>query len=122
MCQNRDMPLTDLLPVRDVTACCAPITAETLGAEQAIDLASSLKAIADPARLRILSLVAASGSSGVCACDFVEPLALGQPTVSHHLRILVDAGYLAREKRGTWAWYSLVPGSLDGVARLLTTV
>jgi len=67
-------------------------------------------------------MVAAHEDAEACVCDLTEPLRLGQPTVSHHLKILVDAGYLTRSKRGTWAYYKLVPGALDGVARLLVTV
>ena len=116
------MTLMELLPVRDVTACCSPLTREAINEENAGKLASSLKALADPARLRIISMVAAHADAEACVCDLTEPLGLGQPTVSHHLRILVEAGYLTRSKRGTWAYYRLVPGALDGVARLLVTV
>ncbi len=116
------MTLMELLPVRDVTACCSPLTREAITVENASNLASSLKALADPARLRIISMVAAHENAEACVCDLTEPLGLGQPTVSHHLRILVEAGYLTRSKRGTWAYYKLAPGALDGVARLLVTV
>ena len=116
------MTLMDLLPVRDVTACCAPLTREAMTQENAANLASSLKALADPARLRIISMVAAHEDAEACVCDLTEPLGLGQPTVSHHLKILVEAGYLTRSKRGTWAYYKLVPGALDGVAGLLASV
>jgi ArsR family transcriptional regulator len=116
------MTLMELIPVRDVTACCAPLTREAMSEDNASKLASSLKALSDPARLRIISMVAAHEDSEACVCDLTEPLGLGQPTVSHHLKILVDAGYLTRSKRGTWAYYRLVPGALDGVARLLVTV
>jgi ArsR family transcriptional regulator len=116
------MRLTTLLPVRDVTACCSPLTDAPLADENAAILAGSLKALADPARLRILSMVAAHDDGETCVCDLTAPLGLGQPTVSHHLRILVDAGYLTRDKRGTWAYYRLVPGALDAVAGLLRTV
>lgn len=116
------MPLNELLPVMDVTSCCSPLTSETLSAENADDLARSLKALADPARLRLISMIAAAEEQEMCGCDITEPLGLAQPTVSHHLRILVDAGYLSREKRGTWAYYRLVPGALDSVAKLLTSV
>jgi ArsR family transcriptional regulator len=81
-----------------------------------------LKALADPARLRLISMVAAHENAEACVCDLTEPLALGQSTVSHHLKVLVDAGFLSRDKRGTWAYYRLVPGALDSVARLLVTV
>jgi ArsR family transcriptional regulator len=116
------MSLMELLPVRDVAACCSPLTREAISEENATNLASSLRAIADPARLRIISMVAAHEDAEACVCDLTEPLGLGQPTVSHHLRILVEAGYLTRSKRGTWAYYTLVPGALDSVARLLVTV
>ena len=116
------MTLMELLPVRDVTACCSPLTGEVMSQDNAVSLASSLRALADPARLRIISMVAAHADAETCVCDLTEPLELQQSTVSHHLKILVDAGYLTRSKRGTWAYYRLVPGALDGVAALLTTV
>jgi ArsR family transcriptional regulator len=115
------MPLAELLPVIDVTACCAPLTREPLDRHNAEDLARSLKALADPARLRLISMVAAHVGAEACVCDLTEPLGLSQPTVSHHLKVLVDAGMLTRSKRGTWAYYRLVPGALDSVARLLVT-
>jgi len=116
------MPTLQLLPVRDLQECCAPITRAPIGVAHAASLAASLKALADPARLRILSIVAASEDQETCVCNFTEPLELSQPTVSHHLKVLVDAGFLAREKRGTWAYYRIVPGSLDAVAGLIATV
>lgn len=116
------MTLSGVLPVTDVTACCSPITREAISAENADKVARSLKAIADPARLRLISMVAAHADAEACVCDLTEPLGLGQPTVSHHLKILIDAGILSRDKRGTWAYYKLVPGALDSLARLLVTV
>ncbi|WP_207453782.1 ArsR/SmtB family transcription factor [Herbiconiux sp. SYSU D00978] len=110
------------LSLTDVTACCAPLTREPLEADNADALARSLKALADPARLRLISMVAAHEGAEACVCDLTEPLGLSQPTVSHHLKVLVDAGILTREKRGTWAYYSLVPGALDSLAGLLRTV
>ena len=83
-------------------------------------LARTFKALGDPARVRLLAVVAASAGGEACVCDLVEPVGLSQPTVSHHLKILVDAGLLHREKRGVWAYYALVPGALDAVARNLT--
>lgn len=103
----------------DAVSCCAPLATAPLGADDAIGLAGVLKAIADPARLRVISMLAASGE--VCVCDLTEPLGLSQPTVSHHLKTLVDAGLVQRDKRGVWAYFSLVPGALDGVGRLLST-
>lgn len=84
-------------------------------------LAVRFKALADPNRLRILSIVSSSPEAETCVCDLSEPLKLGQPTVSHHLKILVEAGLLNREKRGVWAYYSLVPGALDSLAATLVS-
>jgi ArsR family transcriptional regulator len=94
---------------------------QALTAEEAADLSRVLKAIADPARLRLLSLVAAHEGGEACVCDLTEPLGLSQPTVSHHLKVLADAGLLQRDKRGVWSYYALVPGALDAVAGVLST-
>jgi ArsR family transcriptional regulator len=102
-------------------ACC-PSAAPTLGAAEAQNRAAVFKALADPNRLRLLSIVKAAESGESCVCDLTEPLDLGQPTVSHHLKILVDAGLLHREKRGTWAYYSLIPGALERTAGLLESL
>ncbi|MGA7204496.1 MAG: metalloregulator ArsR/SmtB family transcription factor [Specibacter sp.] len=96
--------------------CCEPSGRPVLNAADAQDSARILKALSDPNRLRLLSIVKAGDGGEACVCDLTEPLDLGQPTVSHHLKILVDAGLLAREKRGTWAYYSLVPGALEAVS------
>lgn len=109
-----------LLPVA-TTACCAPLVRSPLSATDATALAVTLKALADPARLRLLSLVAAHEGGEACVCDLIEPLGLSQPTVSHHLKVLVDAGLLTREKRGVWAYFTVVPGALDALAAVLTT-
>ena len=122
MWENIHMSLTELLPLTDVTACCAPLAREAISAGNADKLARSFKAIADPARIRLISLVAAHEDAEACVCDLTEPLGLRQPTVSHHLKVLVDAGILSRDKRGTWAYYKLIPGSLDSLANLLITV
>ena len=99
--------------------CCSPLTAGVLDEADATDLADALKVLADPARLRLLSLVASSTTGEACACDLVEPLGRSQPTVSHHLSILVEAGFLTREKRGKWAWYRVVPERLELVRSAL---
>ncbi|MER8027127.1 ArsR/SmtB family transcription factor [Glutamicibacter protophormiae] len=101
-------------------ACCSACAAPALAEAAAREAARLLKAIADPNRLRLLSIVKHGPADGTCVCDLTEPLQLGQPTVSHHLKILVDSGLLAREKRGTWAYYTLVPGSLDKAAALIS--
>ena len=116
------MPVAELLPLTDVTACCAPLTKESISEADAETVSRTLKALADPARLRLVSMVAAHDGGEACVCDLTEPLGLSQPTVSHHLKVLVEAGFLTRSKRGTWAYYALVPGSLDSVARVLATV
>lgn len=76
---------------------------------QSIDLASAFKVLADPIRVRLLSLIAASPEGEVCACDLVDTLKRSQPTISHHLGVLCDAGFLTRDRQGTWIWYSVVP-------------
>jgi len=100
-------------------ACCAPLTREPLSAETAAALAHTLKAVADPARLRLLSLVAAHEGGEACVCDLIEPLGLSQPTVSHHLKVLVEAGLLTRDKRGVWAYFAVVPEALNALSAVL---
>ena len=106
-------------PAGDV--CCAPLTGETINAAQAEDLARTFKALGDPTRVRLISIVAASEGEEACVCDLTEPVGLSQPTVSHHLKILMDAGFLTRSKRGTWAYYKLVPGALDKLSQVLVS-
>jgi ArsR family transcriptional regulator len=84
-------------------------------------LAGVLKALAEPTRLRLLSLIAAQPGAEACICDLTAPVALSQPTVSHHMKVLTDAGLLHREQRGRWAYYRLVPGALDALASVLST-
>jgi ArsR family transcriptional regulator len=100
--------------------CCSPVLGEVLTVTEAESLAAVLKAIAEPTRLRLVSLVAAHADGEACVCDLTEPVGLSQPTVSHHLKILVDAGVLQREQRGKWAYYKLVPETLVSVSDLLT--
>jgi ArsR family transcriptional regulator, arsenate/arsenite/antimonite-responsive transcriptional repressor len=106
------------LPLADV--CCAPLLREPITAAQAADLARTLKALADPTRLRLVAMVAAHEDGEACVCDLTEPLGLTQPTISHHLKILVDAGIFTREKRGVWAYYALVPSALDALSSVLS--
>jgi ArsR family transcriptional regulator len=87
--------------------CCASVLAAPLGATDAAELAAGFSALADPVRLRVLSILAAAPEGEVCVCDFVEPLAKSQPTVSHHLKVLSDAGLVQGDRRGKWVWYSL---------------
>jgi ArsR family transcriptional regulator len=100
--------------------CCSPLQGAPLSVEDARTLARTVKALADPTRLRLVSLVAAHGGEA-CVCDLTEPVGLSQPTVSHHLKVLVDAGLMTRDKRGVWAYYALVPGALADLARVLST-
>ena len=97
-----------------VIACCRPLAAESLSAEDAEATARLFKALGDPARVRIVNLLATTDGS-VCVCDLTGPLGLAQPTVSHHLKKLTDAGLLTREQRGVWAHYSI---DREAVARL----
>ena len=100
--------------------CCSSIVGTVMSPESAETLATSLKALADPTRLRLVSLVAAHEGQEACVCDLTEPVGLSQPTVSHHLKILVDAGILGREQRGRWAYYRLNAATLTEVAGLIT--
>ena len=87
---------------------------------QAVELAEVMKALADPVRLRLVSIVANAGAGEVCACDLPQLVGRAQATVSHHLGVLVRAGVLDREQRGRWAWFRLRPARLDALARVLT--
>jgi ArsR family transcriptional regulator, arsenate/arsenite/antimonite-responsive transcriptional repressor len=89
-------------------SCCPGLT-EPVSRESAIGLANLLKAVADPARLQLVALLASAEAGERCVCDLTGPLGLSQPTVSHHLKVLTEAGLLTRSQRGTWAWYTLVP-------------
>ena len=95
------------------------VSAGPLSAEEAAVLARTLKAVADPIRLRLVSMVAAHEGGEACVCELTEPLGLTQPTVSHHLKVLVDAGIFTRDKRGVWAYYALVPGALEALSAVL---
>ncbi|HVM19749.1 MAG TPA: metalloregulator ArsR/SmtB family transcription factor [Egibacteraceae bacterium] len=98
--------------------CCAPLTSGTLSAQEAEATARVFKALSDPHRVRIVNLLSTAGEA-LCVCDLTEPLGLAQPTVSHHLRKLLDAGLLEREQRGVWAYYSLVPDALPRLSAVV---
>ena len=108
------------MTVKPFEVCCGPVTDAVLGEEAAVELADALKVLADPARLRLLSLVSAAEAGEACACDLVGPLERSQPTVSHHLSMLVDAGFLTREKRGRWAWYRVDRDRLRSLCALIS--
>ncbi|MGH3187915.1 MAG: ArsR/SmtB family transcription factor [Streptosporangiaceae bacterium] len=108
---------TPTLPLAE--DCCTPLLREPLTPGQATYLARILKALADPTRLRLVSMVAAHQGGEACVCDLTSPLGLTQPTISHHLKILVDAGIFSRDKRGVWAYYALRPAALQALAAIL---
>ncbi len=107
-----------LTPVETV-ACCAPMTREPLSADAAERIAPLVKAIADPARLRLLSLVASHADGEACVCDLNDAFDLSQPTISHHLKLLHEAGLLDREKRGVWVYYRVNAAALSDLSALL---
>lgn len=120
------MTAIEMLPVvapdAAAASCCPPLVREAADPEQARDTARIFKALGDPTRLQLLSIVAAHEGGEACVCDLTEPVGLSQPTVSHHLKILVDAGLLTREQRGRWSYYSAVPGALERLAEGLSAV
>jgi ArsR family transcriptional regulator, arsenate/arsenite/antimonite-responsive transcriptional repressor len=107
-----------LTPVETI-ACCSPLLAEPLSTEQAERMAPLLKALADPVRLRLVSLVASHADGEACVCDLNDAFELSQPTISHHLKVLHDVGLLDRSKRGTWVYYRVRAEVLGGVATLV---
>ena len=118
---NRDMPQPlPLVQASGGVDCCAPLAAAALTGQEAIELSVRMKALADPARLRLLSLLLANQDQEACTCDLTEPLGLSQPTVTHHLRKLHDAGLVRSERRGVWTYYQVVPGALAAIAAVLT--
>lgn len=104
-----------------VEPCCEPLVEEPIGTDAATELAARLRAIAEPNRLRLLSLIAAAPGGEMCVCDLTAPVGLSQPTVSHHLKVLADAGIVTRDKRGVNVHYAIAPGALDSLAAVLTT-
>lgn len=119
-----DTSVTHALPLRDAIpeaaeACCPPLLGGVLSEEEAAQAARVFKALADPARVRLLSIVAASAGHEACVCDLTGALDLSQPTISHHLKVLKDAGLLERERRGSWAYYRLRPETLTVLSRAL---
>jgi len=115
---RRQLPLTPLQTV----ACCSPLMVEPLSVEQAEQIASLLKALADPVRLRLMSLVAAHAGGEACVCDLTGAFDLSQPTISHHLKVLHELGLLDREKRGVWVYYRLNAEALTSLGGLIGTI
>jgi ArsR family transcriptional regulator, arsenate/arsenite/antimonite-responsive transcriptional repressor len=114
----KPLPLLD--PVNTAAACCAPLSQAPLSASDALQLAARLKALADPGRLRLLSLLLASDGQEACTCELTGPLGLSQPTVSHHLKKLAEAGLISGERRGVWTYYRVEPQALSALAQVLT--
>jgi len=102
-----------------ITPCCTPVLAARFDKADAEELAATFKALADPARLRLLSFIASQPNAEACVCFLTEPVGLSQPTVSHHLKVLNDVGILDREKRGTWVYYRIVPERLEAIRAVL---
>jgi ArsR family transcriptional regulator len=105
--------------ITTVSMSCPPLLAGPLAASEAESLAGALKVLADPTRLRLLSLIQSQPSGEACVCHLTEPLDLTQPTISHHLKVLLDAGLVEREQRGSWAYFRVVPDQLRALRELL---
>ncbi len=99
--------------------CCTPMVTEPLTEQAAADLAQGFKALGDPVRLRLLSLIAARGGGEVCVCELTDAFAVTGPTISHHLRVLREAGLIDCERRGTWVYYRVIPAALGALSQLL---
>lgn len=112
------LPLAGRLPptADGVAACCTPVAGSVLDIDAAERLARTFKALGDPTRVRLLSLIAAAETGEACVCDLTDPVGLSQPTVSHHMHLLVDAGLITREQRGKWAYYAVVDDALDALS------
>ena len=121
MVRKGRLPIAEA-PSEDLEDCSPSILAAPLRESEAGELARGFAALADPARLRLFSLIAAQPEGEVCACALVEPLGRSQPTVSHHLRVLYEAGLVDREKRGTWVWYRARPERLKALRSTLAAM
>ncbi|MEU6620304.1 metalloregulator ArsR/SmtB family transcription factor [Streptomyces litmocidini] len=103
----------------ETAACCAPMVREPLGEESAVELSRMFKALGDPVRLRLLSLIASHEGGEACVCDLTGPFDVSQPTISHHLKVLREAGLVDSERRGTWVYYWVLPDALARLSALL---
>lgn len=103
----------------ELAACCSPVTGGVVTDEAAVTLARMFKALGDPTRVKLLSMIAAADDGEACVCDMTGPVGLSQPTVSHHMKQLVEAGLAIREQRGKWAYYRVAPGVLESLAHAL---
>lgn len=116
MSTRTELPIT---PV-GIAACCSPLTGGILDHESAQQLARVFKALGDPTRVRLVSLIAAAESAEACICELTDPVGLSQPTVSHHMRLLAEAGLVTREQRGKWAYFRLVPDAFEALRRAVS--
>lgn len=116
MSTRTELPIT---PV-GIAACCSPLTGGALDEDAAQQLARVFKALGDPTRVRLISLIAAADGAEACICDLTEPVGLSQPTVSHHMKLLVEAGLVTREQRGKWAYYRLVGDTFDALRQAVS--
>jgi ArsR family transcriptional regulator len=112
--------MTSVNLLQELEDCCSPLLAAPLSEDAAETLAGALQALADPARLRLLSLIAACPGSEACGCDLTSPIGLSQPTVSHHLKVLHEAGLLDRERRGKWVYFKVRPEPLASLRSVLS--
>ncbi|MCC9309786.1 metalloregulator ArsR/SmtB family transcription factor [Kitasatospora sp. RB6PN24] len=103
----------------EAAVCCSPLVREPLGETDAAELARMFKALSDPVRLRLLSLIASYEGGEACVCDLTGPFDVSQPTISHHLKVLREAGLVGSERRGTWVYYWVLPGALASLSALL---
>jgi ArsR family transcriptional regulator, arsenate/arsenite/antimonite-responsive transcriptional repressor len=113
-------PATLALLTTQAGFCCAPVTGAVIGVAEAEQLAHVFKALGDPTRVRLLSLISATDGGEACICDLTEPVALSQPTVSHHMKLLVHAGLVTREQRGKWAYYRVIDDALRAAGQALS--
>ena len=120
ICQYRSVSISlTVLSPAETAACCAPLTAAPLTMEQAEQVVPLLKALADPVRLRLMSLIASREGGEACICDLTEAFDLSQPTISHHMKVLHEAGLVDRDKRGVWVYYRVRPQALASLAALI---
>lgn len=108
-----------LIELTDVVGCCSPLAREPLTADQSVELARLFKAMGDPVRLRLMSLIASHDGGEACVCDLTDVFDLSGPTISHHLKVLREAGLIAGERRGTWIYYRILPDALRQLAAVL---
>ncbi|SDZ30167.1 ArsR family transcriptional regulator [Amycolatopsis xylanica] len=109
------------LPIAALDACCSPLARDPLSEEQAVELSRLFKAMADPVRLRLLSMIASREGGETCVCELTDAFELSGPTISHHLKVLREAGLISGERRGTWVYYRVHPEVLARLAAVLVT-